>query len=184
MEPGSGRHGQGRLGVAGSGLHPQDLSRWSRVSEWSLLLAVVVVLVMWLAQQSRALQAQGELAAVRSTLGTLRTALVLSHLQAAVAAGRSDVLNLQRHQANPFVHLARAPVNYLGERVWRDNARLAKGTWVFDPVCVCVGYTPQNEDWFDSVSGAGMAWFEVKLTSGIWQLTAREKYSWRGEVLE
>lgn len=168
--------------MAGAGSHPKDLLRGSRVSEWSLLLAVVVVLVLWLAQQTRALQAQGELAAVRSTLGALRTALVLGHLQA--QAGASKAVELHRAQANPFVYLARAPVNYTGERVWRDEDLLIAGAWVFDPGCVCVGYAPMHDDWFDSASGRRMAWFDVKEIAGIWQLTAREKYTWRGEVLE
>lgn len=170
--------------MAGVGLHPLDLFRSGRLPEWSVFLAVILLLALWLTQQMRAVQAQGELAAVRSTLGALRTALVLNHLQTATAAGRPDVVNLQRLQANPFVHLARAPVNYVGERVGQNDAPLAAGTWVFDPVCVCVGYTPLNADWFDSASGGRMAWFEVRREAGIAQLSAKEPYFWRGEMLE
>lgn len=170
--------------MSGARANPRDLVRGSRLPEWSILLAIVTVLALWLAQQTRAVQAQGELAAVRSTLGALRTALVLGHLRAALDDRPTGVSADQRQQLNPFMHLVRPPVNYLGELVRQDNAPLAAGTWVFDPVCTCVGYTPLNTDWFGSASGSGMAWFDVQRDAGIAQLKAREPYAWRGELLE
>ena len=57
---------------------PQPAPFWSvRIVEWSLLAAVIVLLVLLFARQVRVIQGQGELAAVKSTLGALRTALVL-----------------------------------------------------------------------------------------------------------
>ena len=79
---------------------PQPAPFWSvRIVEWSLLAAVIVLLVLLFARQVRVIQGQGELAAVKSTLGALRTALVLDHLRQNVQSGKAPVGFTQR---NPF----------------------------------------------------------------------------------
>lgn len=155
---------------------------WSRLLEWSLVVGVIVVLGLVFARQVRVLQGQGELAAVRSTLGALRTALVIDHLQRQVSAGRSPVVDVQR---NPFKLLERPPGNYRGvfEAAELAVAPAPAGSWVFDADCDCVGYTPLYAQWFVSPSGDAMAWYRLSGEPGPSQLTAKEAYVWQDEVL-
>lgn len=148
--------------------------------EWSLLLAVLVVLVLVFARQVRVMRAQGELAAVRSTLGALRTALVIDHLRKNVMDGSSSVARVQR---NPFELLQRRPANYLGEMTPAQAVAAPAGSWVFDPDCACVGYVPMDPQWFDSPSGEAMAWYQLQGAPGPLQLLAKEAYVWQGLVM-
>lgn len=159
---------------------PQDVPSWSRLVEWSLLAGVIVVLALVFARQVRVLQGQAELAAVKTTLGALRTALVIDHVQKNVVAGNSSMALVQR---NPFELLQRRPVNYFGEMTVAQAVAAPAGSWVFDPVCTCVGYAPIDAQWFDSPSGDAMAWYQVSGAPGPLQLTAKEAYVWQGQVM-
>ena len=110
----------------------------------------------------------------------LRTALVIDHLHKNVMAANSSVA-LSQH--NPFELLQRHPVNYFGEVTPAEAAAAPGGSWVFDPVCVCVGYLPIYAEWFDSPSGAVMAWYQISGAPGPLQLTAKENYVWQGQVM-
>jgi hypothetical protein len=160
---------------------PQPAPLWGvRMVEWSLLVAVLVVLVLVLARQVREIRGQGELAAVRSTLGALRTALAIDHLQKNVMDGSSSVASTQR---NPFDSLQRHPANYVGEMTPAQAVAAPAGSWVFDPVCACVGYVPTDVQWFDSPSGEAMAWYQLRGAPGPLQLVAKEAYVWQGLVM-
>jgi hypothetical protein len=150
--------------------------------EWSLLAGVIVMLALVFAHQVRVVQGQAELAAVKTTLGALRTALVIDYLQKKVASESSSVAFAQR---NPFELLQRQPVNYLGEmtRAAAAAAAAPAGSWVFDPVCACVGYLPIYTQWFDSPSGDAIAWYQVSGAPGPLQLTAKQAYVWQGQVM-
>ena len=159
---------------------PQDVPSWSRLAEWSFVAGTIVVLALVFVRQVRVVQGQGELAAVKSTLGALRTALVIDHLHKSVSLGTGLVASAQR---NPFELLQRRPVNYLGEMT-RDGAEMAPaGSWVFDAVCACVGYRPIYVQWFDSPSGDVMAWYQVSGAPGPFQLTAKEAYIWQDQLM-
>lgn len=151
-----------------------------RMVEWSLLAGLILVLTLIFVHQMRVLQGQAELSAVKTTLGALRTAFVLDHLHNEVAA-RTSPVGLAQH--NPFELLQRHPVNYRGEMTPAEAAAAPAGSWVFDPVCTCVGYLPMHAQWFDSPSGDVMAWYRVTGASGPLQLTAKENYVWQGQVL-
>ncbi len=155
------------------------LSRRSLV-EWLLLALVIVVLLLLFTREVRVVQGQAERAAVKATLGALRTALVLDHLQRQVARGKSSVA-LTQH--NPFKLLQRRPLNYRGERSAAQALAAPPGSWVFDPLCTCVGYVPIYAQWFDSPSGELMAWYQITGAPGPLQLVAKEAYGWQGEVL-
>lgn len=160
---------------------PQQSPLWGlRMVEWSLLAGVIVVLALVFARQVRVLQGQAELAAVRSTLGALRTALVIDDLKQKVAGKSSSASRMQR---NPFEMLQRNPVTYRGVMTSFEAASVPAGSWVFEPVCACVGYVPMDDQWFESPSGQGMAWYQ--LSSGSWpvQLTAKEAYIWQGHAM-
>lgn len=148
--------------------------------EWSILAVVIVLLVLVFVRQVWVLKGQAELSAVKMTLGALRTAFVLDHLQSKVASRASSVGVVQH---NPFELLQRYPVNYLGEVTDAAAQTLPPGSWVFDPVCTCVGYLPMHAEWLGSPSGDVMAWFRVEGEPGSLQLTVKEVYTWHGQGL-
>jgi len=160
---------------------PQNVPFWTRrMVEWSILAVVIVLLVLVFVRQVWVLTGQAELSAVKTTLGALRTAFVLEHLQSKVVS-RALPVGLVQH--NPFELLQRYPVNYLGEMTPAEAAVAPAGRWVFDPVCVCVGYLPMHAEWLDSPSGDVMAWFRVEGEPGPLQLTVKEIYTWHGQEL-
>lgn len=156
-------------------------AHWSRTIEWALAGLVVAVLVAMFVRQMRVVQGQGELAAVKTTLGALRTALVIDYLHrkadpAAAAAAKEP--------RNPFDLLQYRPVNYAGIVSVRQSLAVAPGSWIFDPACPCVGYRPMDDAWFDSPSGEPLAWYRLEGAPGPLQLTAGERYLWRDQVLD
>lgn len=155
------------------------VSRRSLV-EWLLLALLIVVLVLLFTREVRVVQGQAERAAVKATLGALRTALVLDHLQKNVAAGKSSVALLQH---NPFELLQRRPLNYLGAMSAAQALAAPPGSWVFDAVCDCVGYLPIYAEWFDSPSGELMAWYQITGAPGPLQLVAKENYVWQNQTM-
>jgi hypothetical protein len=126
-------------------------------------------------------QRQAEFAGIKSTLGALRTAFVMRHLQAQLP-GQNPAGSLM--PGNPFDLLERSPVNYRGVIRAKDLALLPAGGWVFEPVCGCVGYVPLDAAEFDSASGDPVAWFVVNASALPYQLTPKEAYVWQGQVLD
>lgn len=159
---------------------PQELPSWSRTTEWSLLALVILVLVLVLTWQVRVLQGQAELSAIKTTLGALRTALVLEHLRTRVLVNPQATASVQ---PNPFELLQHLPVNYRGVMGPADAAATPAGSWVFDPECPCVGYLPLYPEWFDSPSGDVLAWYALSAAPGPLQLTAKEAYRWQDELM-
>ncbi len=148
--------------------------------EWSLAAGLIVALALVFAYKVRVVRGQAELATVRSTLGALRTALVIDHLHTSVSSSNAAVVSAQR---NPFELLQRRPINYVGAKSATEAASAPVGSWVFDPACVCVGYLPRYAEWFDSPSGDLMAWYQVTGAPGPLQLTAKEAYVWQGQAM-
>ena len=172
--------------MAARAMRPLNLPTWSRTLEWSVMGLVVAMLVATFMHYMRVVQGQGEFAAVRSTLGALRTALVIDHLQrsAAQVSNASVIGSVSDAQRNPFDLLQHRPTNYSGVASREHAAAVMLGTWVFDPVCPCVGYRPLNDLWFDSPSGEFMAWFQLHGAPGPSQLTGQEIYRWQELVLD
>jgi len=158
---------------------PKEVPTWSRLTEWSLVAGVIVVLVLVSGRQMRVMQVQSELATVKSTLGALRTAFVIDYLHKNVAAGPNVVVT----QRNPFELLQRRPANYAGEVHFSSAEAATAGTWIFDTNCTCVGYMPIYDQGFDSPSGDSMLWFRVTVAAGPLQLSAKETYVWQGQAL-
>lgn len=151
-----------------------------RLVEWSLVAILIIVLALVFLRQVRVVQRQSELAAVRTTLGALRTAFVIQHLQLASATQGGFVVVAQR---NPFQLLQSRQINYSGETSTAENLLVPPGHWVFDTECGCVGYMPADPEEFDSPSGEAMAWYRVVAGQGPFQLTAKEAYAWQGQAL-
>ena len=152
-----------------------------RLVEWALVVLLIGALVVAFLHQARVIQRQAEFAGIRTTLGALRTALVMQHLQAQMPGQSQSVAMMQR---NPFDLLERRPVNYRGVIQAKSLSLLPSGGWVFEPVCGCVGYLPLDGAEFDSASGDAVAWFVVNTSVLPYQLTAKEPYVWQGQVLD
>jgi len=157
-------------------LHSGYLVEWGVVA---LLLAVLVVVFM---KYMREVQAQGEYAAVRTTLGALRTALVFDHLRRSVETTAET--SVAAAKKSPFELLDHLPANYAGIASVRQPQAVPAGSWVFDPACPCVGYRPLDDGWLNSPSGDLVAWYALGGAPGPLQLTARERYRWQDHVLD
>jgi hypothetical protein len=125
-------------------------------------------------------QGQAELAALQSTLGALRTALVLEHIRHTVSGDAQSVAAPQR---NPFLLLDTVPPNYLGERAVLKTESAAPGSWVFDPVCSCVGYVLRYPALLDSPADLPALWFSVTGSAAPFSISANETYVWQGQVV-
>lgn len=150
-----------------------------RTLEWVVILGVLGGVVGVFSYQSRQLQAQAELAAVQSTLGSLRTTLVLDHLQKTVqtAAGMAPVATKQH---NPFKVLRFPPGNYAGEKSMSQIMEVPAGSWVFDPVCRCIGYRPIHPEWIEPANDPLVLWYKVVEPSGVMEVEATAPYRWMG----
>ena len=161
---------------------PTQAQVWGRrVTEWAVLGLVILVLVVLFGRHMRQLQARAELAALKTTLGTLRATLVVDHLQQRL---RDPLQSVAQAQRNPFTLLDRLPANYAGEMIRNEGAVPAPGSWVFDRVCVCIGYAPLFPQWFESASGDPSLWFRVSGAAGPRELSAVERYVWLDETLQ
>jgi len=169
--------------VSNNQTQTNGLSATRRLLEWSLVTALVLVLVLVFNRHMRELQGQTERVTVQTTLGALRTAMMLDYLHHTVDAGQASA-RLSMLQSNPFELLERYPVNYLGLVSAQKAAAAAPGQWMFEPDCVCVGYTPLNPQWFESPSGSPMPWYAVRAAEGPMQLIAQEAYRWQGQLLD
>ena len=159
----------------------QRTSKWGRMAvEWGLLTLVIVVLIVVLGREIRQVRGQAERAAIQTTLGVLRTALVVEHLRQAVDAGRGAVAVAQR---NPFQLLQSVPPNYAGEYGALELSGVAQGRWVFDADCACVGYQPMYPEWIDSPKDIGVLWFRISAPPGPLQISAQDRYVWQGQPL-
>lgn len=157
-------------------------SFWSRrMLEWMIVAAVVLAVSVLLIRQANVVKGQAELAAIRSTLAALRTALVVDHLQR--SANRVDT-TFAPVQRNPFELLQNRPPNYLGLLPSSEVERLPPGGWLFDPACACIAYRPIDVAWFYSPDGSAFAWFQVSAPPGPLLISHRAAYRWRDDWLE
>jgi len=151
-----------------------------RSAEWSLMVLAILVLIGVFGRQFRVVQAQGELAAIKSTVGALRTALAIDHLKHAAGPGKQFVGNLQR---NPFLVLDHIPSNYVGLLSELGDGSVPPGNWVFDSFCYCVGYQPMYSYALDQSIETEMVWFRVSHPPGPLQITPLQAYRWQGELV-
>jgi len=148
------------------------------------MLVLVIALGTALAYQVRNVGGQAELAQIKSTLGALRTALVVAHLQSAVAGSRGGGQAVVLAQRNPFAALQQPPAHYAGLADPQALAVLPGGSWVFDPGCACIGYRPLEATWLESPKDAVALWFRVEAAAGPMQITALQSYVWMGQSVE
>lgn len=145
--------------------------------EWGILAGVIAIIMGVFMHYAYRVQGQAERAAVMTSLGSLRTALVINHLsvQSASASLRSEQV-----PANPFDVLQALPENYRGLVKDGDLSQIAPGSWVFDVVCNCIGYKPQHPEWLETPPNAEALWFLLISEGGVRQLKPMSAYTWQG----
>jgi hypothetical protein len=153
-----------------------------RVVEWSIVAAVLIGLVWALEHQVRVVRGQGERVAVRSTLGSLRAALVIDQLMAHARVKDANP-GATTVPKNPFTLLQGVPPNYAGELAQRDIFSVPPGSWVFDPECRCIGYRLLYADWLEPEQTAGAIWLRVGGTTDEPRLVPMADYRWMGQRL-
>ena len=153
----------------------------TRMVEWSILVLVMLVVALVAGHHVQILRAQAERSTVLSTLGALRTGLVIAHLQVASA---NPAVSARPVPKNPFKVLQTMPLNYRGEFSVNQSLAASLSGWVYDPQCTCVGYLPLDSDWSDGTSAARALWFKVDAGPGPRQLKAQGTYLWRGVLVQ
>jgi hypothetical protein len=148
--------------------------------EWGLTLLIIMLVTAYFGREFRNVQAQGELAAVKTTLGALRTALLLDHLKRAIEGTEQT----SPVQTNPFLLLAPVPVNYAGVLSENQAKLLKPGTWVFDAYCRCIGYEPLYSYALNTAADTSGVWFRISAPPGPLQITAMQSYRWQDQRLE
>lgn len=146
--------------------------------EWRLLALVLLALAGAFWRYAERVQAQAELAAVRSTLGALRTTLVLKQLREVMASPVPASSAAPAPVPDPFEELGTPLSNYHGP--WRvaDIAEAPPGGWVFDAACACIGYRPRQAGALEQPDGALALWFRVGGPDGTPPLAPIETYIW------
>ena len=150
-----------------------------RVVEWSLMVLVLLAVVGVFGRQFNVVQGQGELAAIKTTLGALRTALVIDHLKTTAIDG-TPAANAQR---NPFLLLDHIPAIYAGPLASLKGQPLPQGSWVFDVYCNCIGYEPMRPQALDNPGESPTVWFRISPPPGPLQISPVQNYVWLGEVI-
>ena len=154
---------------------------WSRrLVEWSIVAVVLIALIWGLEHQVRVVQGQGERAAIRATLTSLRAGLVIDQLM--LQARPRPAPGAPRPQ-NPFALMQAVPPNFAGERAMRDVRSVPPGSWVFDPECICVGYRLLYPQWLEPAQVADAIWFRIRSEDGQLRLSAQTDYFWLGQRL-
>ena len=150
-----------------------------RIVEWSVMVLVVLATAGVLGREFRIVQGQGELAAIKTTLGALRTALVIDHLK----NNAIDNKPVAQTERNPFLLLDHTPGNYAGLLAALKGQPLPQGSWVYDTYCNCIGYEPLFPRALDHTADSPTVWFRISAPPGPLQITPAQKYVWQGEVL-
>lgn len=182
MEHGAGGHGARGLSLAIRRSTPQGAPVWTRLLEWGLVALILATLIGVFTRQTREMQGQAELAAVRATLGSLRTALVIDHLQRAATGTRGNALTPR----NPFKLLKQRPLNYWEVLTAHGQSKAPPGHWFFDAACDCVGYIPSDPRWLDHFNDGDIVWFKLsdQERAAPMDLVPKATYTWQKLLLK
>jgi len=157
---------------------------WRLPVEWLALALLLLILMGVFMRYARDVHGQTELAAIRSTVGALRTALVVEHLRQQTAQGVTPGPQATDRPVNPVELLGKPPAGYIGEMRQAEAHQAPAGSWVYAPDCACVGYLPLDADWLEQTSSDGWLWFTLARTDAVLQLHTKENYRWRGESVD
>lgn len=153
-----------------------------RMVEWGVLALLVLGFTWVFGQYAQRVHSQAERASVLTTLGALRTALVIQHLRHEVSG--TVPADAQAASANPFDAVEQYPASYAGLVRGRDVGAVAPGQWVFDAECVCIGYKPMYLDWLDSGEKLEALWFQRRGSGGASLLVPLDRYVWHAQLVE
>lgn len=143
------------------------------------MVALVLVGLIWtFDHEVSVVRGESEKVMVWSTLAALRAALAIDQLTRHVRPGTPAPTD-----KNPFRLLQKLPANYAGERPMGDVLQVPPGSWVFDPLCVCVGYRLLYPQWLEPQPRDGAIWFGVGDVSAEFQLAPHAHYRWFGQKL-
>ncbi len=140
-------------------------------------MALVLVGLIWaFDHEVSVVQAESERVMVWSNLAALRAAVAIDHLTRHVRPRTPEPKD-----RNPFRLLEKLPDNYAGERAMGDVLQVPPGSWVFDPLCNCVGYRLLYPQFVEPRSDTGAIWFGVGDPSAEFYLTPHADYRWSGQ---
>ena len=180
MVDGAGRDWTWRLTVSGRRRSAATAQQGiKRLFKQALLILLLLFIVWAILDKARDVRGAAELSAVQVSLGALRTAIVVDRMGRAAKFDQSS----RPVTINPFLLLARLPINYAGEMALDDavNGALKPGFWFFDKAQLTVGYRLGNRRLFFSTSGGAMLLFR---TAEQELLIAHETYVWRGVAVK
>lgn len=149
--------------------------------EWGILALVVLGIAWSLGYYAQHVHALAERAAVISTLGALRTSLVVQQI---TPTTRPATPRIPASMGNPFDSLERYPPNYAGEVQGRNVSAVSPGQWAFDPQCQCIGYKPLYPQDLQSLEQLGALWFQQSRLGTAILLTPLDHYVWHGSVVQ
>lgn len=147
-----------------------------RVMQWAVVVAVAFGVLYVLGRKAEEVQALAELAAVRSSLANLRTALIIDHLH-----GQLKPATVQGYpdDPNPFLRLEHLPPNYGGLRPLDQGVLAPPGSWFYDPACVCIGYRIMQPQRLTEPAGSPiLGWHVEEEVNGVRTLRPFANYRW------
>lgn len=104
--------------------------RGASLLEFALVIVIVGILTTVLLQRIWHYQGEAEVAAMRTTVANLRTALEIKVAQGKLPGGTEDLTILA--EQNPFDWLKDKPVNYAGAYFSPSDDDIGGGNWAFD----------------------------------------------------
>ena len=150
-----------------------------RVVQWLVFLVFLSVVALVLARKAQEVQALAELTVVKSTVGALRTAMILEHARQQTDRAAAT----QPACENPFDCLEGLPLQYVGALPLERADTVAPGSWFYDSACPCVGYRLIYPHWLTEPSGRTFIAWRVEPTRGSPTLRPLEAYQWLEERL-
>ena len=136
-----------------------DLPKRGRLLEFSLMVAVLGLLSLFLIDALKTLQDDSERLTVELTVRNMNSGLYLQQAER-VAGGRENTLK-ELAQANPVSWLGSSPVGYIGEQPCASV--LAKGQWCWDKLSTTLYYYPKQANWLKT--GGKMPWLTWRVGS-------------------
>lgn len=159
--------------------------RWTSVRsrrfvEWAIVACVIVLVLYVLGHKALEVQGRAEFAAVQTTVGAMRTALVTEHLRAQLRDHESGV----SASHNPFLRLERLPANYAGEFPMEHAIDVEPGKWFYDPICDCIGYRLLHPDKLDHPANSEVLGWHVDGGGATFEmLRPFTSYRWFGQAI-
>lgn len=159
----------------------------SRLLEFSLAVAVIVVLAAVLLQALVQVEADAERTVVEATVRNMDSGLRLVQAQQITQQMEKQRAGLLRE--NPMAWLEKPPPDYAGAFERIDPERLERGRWAWDRGALTLYYRPRRDEGLKTSVGNGWLAWQVKAPGGrtakadaplgILRIEAKFAYVWR-----